>query len=114
MTSRVAFVSQPYRVHDDERPSVRAACPNARVIALDTNLSLAGAQVRATELLDGGGTVRAFEIVIEAMLFQDGMIDGPTRYAIYSEADGLSGEVFRAFDASLDLAKGITVVKVRQ
>lgn len=71
MTSRVAFVSQPYRVHEDDRPSVRASCPNARVIALDTNLSLAGAQLRATELLDDGQMVRAFEIVIEALLFQD-------------------------------------------
>jgi len=113
MTSRNAFVTREYRTITEERLAVRSSHPDtARIVNLDTNLDLVGARIRALEEADSpsGGM---YEITIEALLFQDGMIAAPARYKVYSKPDNLDGEEFRAFAANLDLVNGTTVVKVR-
>lgn len=113
MTSRVAFVLNEYRYTGDSRPAIRSQYRNARVRVLNTNLDLAGAVRRVDEELAGGAATLVFEVTVQHIFLPDDFAGAPPQFAIYSPDDGLTGEVFRAMDARVDLLTGRTTLQVR-
>jgi len=113
MENRTAFVTHEYRTVEESNPAIRAKFGNAKVISLDSNLSLGGASVRALEILADGASTRAFEVTVQQIFLPDDFKDGPPRVAIYSPLDGLDGDEFKTFDCQTSLKFGTTVLKVR-
>lgn len=115
MTNLLAFVTNPYRVVDDINSDVRAKfTENARIVNLTTNLDESGALRRLREELEAGDTTRVFELTIEKLFLPDDFIGSPPRFAIYSPADNLNGEVFTAFEvSSVNFLTGTSTLRVR-
>lgn len=114
MSSLLAFITNPLRFVEVSAPDVRSKySETAKSIAIETNLDEAGALRRANEELAAGGTTRVFELTVEKLYLPDDFIEAPPRFAIYSPADNLDGEVFTAFEATVNFAAGTTTLKVR-
>ena len=114
MDNRLAFVTHEFRTLDVTAPAIRAKYPiNSRIVSINTNLDEAGAQQRANEELASGAATRAFEIVIQHTMRPDDFKDGPPAFRIYSPDDGLNGEEFKCFEASVNLQAGTSILKVR-
>jgi len=113
--SRISFVTHEYRTLELPNNDILAKFPdNARIVSLDTNLDLAGATIRAAEELASGAAPRAMEVTVEHIFLPEDWKDGPPTFAIYSNRDNLFGQVFKAFDAQIDLMRGTTTLKMRQ
>lgn len=113
--NRVAFVTTEYRTLEQSAPSV-TGFENARVISLNTNLTLAGAQIRLAEELAAGVLTRVFEVQVQQILLPDDFTQAPPSFRIYSERLNLNGEdVYRVFEVSdVNLKTGVSTLKVRR
>jgi hypothetical protein len=115
MSNLLAFVTSEFRYVQVDNPSVRAQYTStAQEIVIDTNLDEAGAIRRANEELAAGGTTRVFEITVQQLYLPDDFVEAPPRFALYSKADNLDGDVFTAFEvAGVDFTHGTSTLRVR-
>lgn len=115
MDSQLAFVTNALRFNDKENEDLHAKyAASAWIITLETNLDLAGALRRIDEELAALGTTRVFELTVQKLYMPDDFAVAPPRFAIYSEPDGLNGEVFTAFEVSeVNPVTGTSTLKVR-
>lgn len=110
---RVAFVQSPVRYTEAKDSAIMGRNPDAVIVRMDTNLSLAAAVIRAQNELDAGKSVMVFDVEIEGLLFYDDFKDGPPAYSFTCELYKVVARTMRVVSFSADTNTGITVARLR-
>lgn len=116
MTStRVAFVSNPYRYAIAEDSNVITSEPGAREIIVDTNLGEAAAAAVAAEYLAAlKGAPLAFEVTVSAIIDLDDYRGCPPLFRVSAPGYTIGQDrVFRVIGSSCNYLTGRTTLRVR-
>lgn len=111
--STAEFIQQAYRYAIQSDASILARNPTARVVQIDTQLGGSGAAGLATKYLNANAAPRAYEIVLEGVMFLDTLVGACPSFILNFPKFKTDNRPLKLISFTTDLEANTTTVQVR-
>lgn len=114
LTDRALFLTNAYRYAESSNASLKIESSDARVVTLDTQLTLAVAtQLAGFYQTEFGKIARSFEVKIDGVLSLDDFLTGPPVFTLTAPTYGVNGLQGRAIGYTIDHGAQETTIVLR-
>lgn len=112
-TNRATFVQNEYRYTTKTNAAVKARNNGAREIEIYTQLDATAANAIATKYLADNAAPRAFEVVLEGVVFLDSFVGGPPSFIPNFPKYATDGRAMKVMGYNTDIESNSTTIQVR-
>jgi len=114
ITSRQSFLANQYRYKTAKSDSVKADYPDARVVTMDTQLSLSDAATLATAYLNEFKySKKSYSVTFDGLLTIDDLKNTVPSFTLTDPTLGVSAKTGKLVSMTLDHASQTTTVVIR-